>query len=191
VIAGCCELFKLKAENAEIEILTDLAKDLPDIIADKRALKQIMINLLSNAIKFTDRGGRVKVSAEIDGSDIVISVEDNGIGIKAEDLRRVGDPFFQADDSYDRRHYGTGLGLSIVKGLVALHCGNFSAQSRPAAGTRITVRLPIDCERARAEREINRDVEIVHQLQPETGRTIEPALQIEWEDNNRAVKISA
>ena len=76
-------------------------------------------------------------------------VEDNGVGISDEDLARVGEPYFQAGASYDRRHGGTGLGLSIVKGLVRLHGGEISIRSRVGEGTRVTVCLPLDCERAR------------------------------------------
>ena len=74
------------------------------------------------------------------------SVEDTGVGIGAEDLPRIGDPFFQARSSYDRRHDGTGLGLSIVKGLLALHGGQIEIASRLGEGTRVTIRLPLDCE---------------------------------------------
>jgi len=68
-------------------------------------------------------------------------------------LPRIGDPFFQARSSYDRRHDGIGLGLSIVKGLVALHGGELEIASRLGEGTRVTVRLPLDCERARSRGE--------------------------------------
>ena len=70
-------------------------------------------------------------------------VEDTGVGIDAEDIPRIGDPFFQARSSYDRRHAGTGLGLSIVKGLLALHGGRLDIASRFGEGTKITIRLPI------------------------------------------------
>jgi cell cycle sensor histidine kinase DivJ len=76
----------------------------------------------------------------------MIAVEDSGVGIGAEDLPRVGDPFFQARASYDRRHDGTGLGLSIVKGLVALHGGRFAIESRLGEGTRVVFHLPVNCE---------------------------------------------
>jgi cell cycle sensor histidine kinase DivJ len=151
VIGGCCDLLALKAREAGLELVVDLPSDLPEIVADKRALKQIMINLLSNAIKFTDRGGRVKITAVAEGAAIVIAVEDNGIGIGEEDLPRIGKPFYQARGSYDRRHDGTGLGLSIVKGLVALHGGEVSIRSRIGEGTRITVLLPLDCEQTRPQ----------------------------------------
>jgi cell cycle sensor histidine kinase DivJ len=122
---------------------------LPEINADKRALKQVLLNLLSNAVKFTDRGGQVTVSAHAERGRIVVAVEDNGIGISDSDLPRLGNPFFQARSAYDRRHDGTGLGLSIVKGLVALHGGDVEITSALGKGTRIAISLPVNCEPAR------------------------------------------
>ena len=75
-----------------------------------------------------------------------LTVEDTGVGIGEADLPRLGEAFFQARASYDRRHDGSGLGLSIVKGLVQLHGGDVDIRSRLGEGTRVTVRLPIDCE---------------------------------------------
>src|SRR5262249_17484571 len=130
VIGTCCDLMALRAREAGIDLICRLPDDLPDIVADKRAVKQILINLLSNAIKFTQRGGKVVVSAATRGADIVLRVEDSGVGIAEDDLRHVGDPFFQARTTYDRPHDGTGLGLSIVKGLVELHGGELGIESR-------------------------------------------------------------
>lgn len=149
VIGNCCDLLRLKATEAGIDLVTRIADDIPEIVADKRALNQILLNLLSNAIKFSDRGGRVVVSAKSEGAFVALTVEDTGVGIDADDLHRVGDPFFQARASYDRRHDGTGLGISIVKGLVTLHGGDMDIRSRLGEGTRVTVRLPIDGERLR------------------------------------------
>jgi cell cycle sensor histidine kinase DivJ len=129
-----------------------LPQALPEIVADKRAFRQILINLLSNAVKFTDRGGRVTVAVAADSGALVVTVEDTGIGISAEDLPRVGRPFFQARAAYDRKHDGTGLGFSIVRGLVLLHGGQVEIASRLGEGTRVTVRLPLDCEAARPAR---------------------------------------
>jgi cell cycle sensor histidine kinase DivJ len=151
VIGGCCDLLALKAREAGIDLVHDVPADLPEIVADKRACKQILLNLVSNAIKFTDRGGRVKITAAAEGAAIAIAVEDNGIGIGEEDLPRIGKPFYQARGSYDRRHDGTGLGLSIVKGLVALHGGEVAIRSRVGEGTRFTVLLPLDCEETRPQ----------------------------------------
>ena len=170
VIGNCCDLLALKARESGIELATRLVDDLPEIVADKRAFKQVMINLLSNAVKFTDRGGRVLVHAKLDGADIVVVVEDNGVGISAEDLPKIGSPFFQARNAYDRRHDGTGLGLSIVKGLVTLHGGVMDITSRLGEGTRVTIRLPVDCERERPVRETSN---VAHPLFERALETLE------------------
>ncbi len=146
VIASCCDLLALKAADNGIALKTRLQPDLPEIVADRRALSQILLNLVSNALKFTDRGGSVTVSATRDGDKLAVAVEDTGVGIGADDLPRLGEAFFQARASYDRRHDGTGLGLSIVKGLVRLHGGDIQIRSRLGEGTCVSVRLPLDCE---------------------------------------------
>jgi two-component system, cell cycle sensor histidine kinase DivJ len=145
VIGTCCDILALKAREAGVDLVARIG-ELGEITADKRALKQILLNLLSNAIKFTDRGGRVTVTAKREGAHVVLAVEDTGVGIDAADLPRIGDPFFQARGSYARPYDGTGLGLSIVKGLVALHGGTIDIRSRLGEGTCVTVRLPVDCE---------------------------------------------
>ena len=147
VIAGCCDLLALRASEAGVALEKMPTGELPEMIADKRALNQILLNLLSNAIRFTDRGGKVTISACAEAGHITFVVEDNGVGINEEDMARVGEPYFQARASYDRRHGGTGLGLSIVKGLVRLHGGEIDIRSRVGEGTRVSIRLPLDCER--------------------------------------------
>ncbi len=147
VIGTCCDLMALRAREAGVDLVCRMPADLPDIVADKRAVKQIVINLLSNAIKFTGRGGRICVLSEVAHADVIVTVEDSGVGISESDLRHVGDPFFQVRTAYDRPHDGTGLGLSIVKGLVELHGGELMIRSRLGAGTSVAVRLPIDCEK--------------------------------------------
>jgi len=148
VVSTCCDLMALRAREAGIDLICRVP-NLPDIVADKRAIKQILINLLSNAIKFTRRGGKVVVTGEVEGGVMSLAVEDTGVGIAEDDLTHVGDPFFQVRTTYDRTHDGTGLGLSIVKGLIELHGGELTIRSRVGVGTRVTVRLPIDCEKVR------------------------------------------
>jgi len=116
---------------------------LPEIAADRRAIKQMLLNLLSNAIKFTGRGGSVKVAVSVGEGVIILAVADTGIGISAADLPRLGTPFVQADASYERRYEGTGLGLSVVKGLATLHGGSLAIESDLGVGTTATVTLPI------------------------------------------------
>jgi two-component system, cell cycle sensor histidine kinase DivJ len=142
-LLNCCSLLALKARENGIDLVTRAPEDLPFMNGDPRAFKQIVLNLVSNAIKFTERGGLVTVSAGVDGSRLVLRVTDTGVGIAADDLKRVGDPFFQAGKTYQRRHEGTGLGLSIVKSLVGLHAGEITVQSKVNEGTTVTVALPL------------------------------------------------
>jgi two-component system, cell cycle sensor histidine kinase DivJ len=142
-LINCCNLLALKARESGIELATRAAEDLPVMTGDPRAFKQIVLNLVSNAIKFTERGGKVTVSAGVEGSRLMLRVTDTGVGIAADDLKRVGDPFFQAGKTYQRRHEGTGLGLSIVKSLIGLHAGEITVQSKIDEGTTVTVALPL------------------------------------------------
>jgi cell cycle sensor histidine kinase DivJ len=150
-IMNCCNLMALKARENGIDLVVSLPDDLPGMVGDQRALKQIMLNLLSNSIKFTEPGGSVIVSASVEGVNLALRVNDTGVGIGADDLKRIGDPFFQAEKTYRRRHEGTGLGLSIVKSLVALHRGEMNVQSKLDVGTTITIILPLDIEHSEAK----------------------------------------
>jgi cell cycle sensor histidine kinase DivJ len=140
----CCNLLALKARDNGVDLITRAADDLPVMNGDPRAFKQIALNLVANAIKFTERGGSVTVSATVEGARLMLRVTDTGVGIDAEDLARIGDPFFQAGKTYQRKHEGTGLGLSIVKGLIGLHNGEMNVQSRVGEGTTVAVALPLD-----------------------------------------------
>jgi cell cycle sensor histidine kinase DivJ len=131
----CCNLLALKARENGIDLITDAPQDLPVMTGDPRAFKQIVLNLVANAIKFTERGGQVTVSAAVSGSQLALRISDTGVGIAADDLKRIGAPFFQAGKTYQRRHEGTSL--------VALHLGELTVQSRLGEGTSVTVRLPL------------------------------------------------
>ncbi len=147
LVTSCCDMVGLAAEQAGIRLERDLAPGLPPVVGDIRACRQILLNLLSNALKFTPERGRVTVGVHLEGNSILLQVADTGIGIGARDLPRLGDPFFQAQSSYDRSYDGTGLGLSVVRGLVGLHGGRISIESAPGQGTCVTIRLPADCRR--------------------------------------------
>jgi cell cycle sensor histidine kinase DivJ len=168
LIQECVALMQPLANRERIIIRTSLATQLPNVVADMRSLRQILLNLLSNAIKFTDRGGSVTLSARREGERLALTVSDDGIGIAENDLERLGHPFFQARSSYDRPYEGTGLGLSVVKGLVELHGGRVEIGSRLGEGTRVTVHLPLDCERAATRRP-----PVVEAL-PERAPVVEP-----------------
>jgi cell cycle sensor histidine kinase DivJ len=173
----CCNLLALKARDNGVDLITRAAEDLPVMNGDPRAFKQIALNLVANAIKFTERGGSVTVSATVEGSRLMLSVTDTGVGIDAADMPRIGDPFFQAGKTYQRKHEGTGLGLSIVKGLVGLHDGEMNVQSTLGEGTTVTVTLPLD---------------FAPLLTPSSNvATLKPALRSGSEDQVHQVKKSA
>src|SRR6185437_863988 len=113
-------------------------------VADRVRLQQILENVILNAVKYTDRGGRIAVSAEAELSDVVIRVSDNGIGIAPEKLAQVWDLFVQVDESPDRTRKGLGIGLALVRDLVRRHGGSVQALSEGLGkGSTFTVRLPI------------------------------------------------
>lgn len=144
LLEPCLEMVGGLARDKGVRLVLDKPRPLPHLVADERCCRQILINLLSNAIKFSHRGGEVRVSMRRQGRFLNLSVTDSGIGMSAEAVKRIGEAFFQADDSLARGYEGTGFGLSIVKGLVDLHQGELHAASTPGAGTTITVLLPLN-----------------------------------------------
>jgi len=112
---------------------------------DERLIRQIVLNLLTNAIKFTNDGGKVTLSVVVEpGHDIVIQVQDTGIGIAQEDIARVVRPFEQVETVLSRSHGGTGLGLPLTSKLTELHGGTFNIKSQVGKGTTVIVRLPAE-----------------------------------------------
>jgi cell cycle sensor histidine kinase DivJ len=151
LVEQCCDMIQIKADQGHVTLARDCRDDIEEVVADKRACKQILLNLLSNAVKFTPVQGKVTVRLRPEGNSLVLAVSDTGIGIGADDLVRLGDPFFQASSSHDRSYEGTGLGLSVVRGLVGLHGGAIAIESALKMGTTVTVRLPLDgrvCDQA-------------------------------------------
>ena len=122
----------------------------PNVFADERAIRQILVNLTSNAIKFTQPGGRVTAFANIlkDGS-LAFGIADNGVGIPLEEHAKVFESFGQGRHDAILADKGTGLGLPIVKGLAEAHGGRVTLQSAPNEGTRVTIVLPPERARAR------------------------------------------
>jgi len=112
------------------------------MVADKRAVTQILINLLSNGVKFTPRGGTVRIAATVAGDDIELSITDTGVGIDRADLKRLGQPFEQVESEHTRAKEGTGLGLALVRALAHLHGGSMTIESGLGEGTTVRVKLP-------------------------------------------------
>ncbi len=145
LVDSCCDMVSLRAAQGGLSLIKRLAEHAPDLIADHRAVKQILLNLLSNAVKFTPAGGTVTIDARAEGASVRFEVCDTGIGMDAKDKGLAGNPFFQARSSYSRQNEGTGLGLSVVRGLVALHGGSIMIDSAQGVGTSVVVLLPQDC----------------------------------------------
>jgi len=143
-VKACEQMLGLQARDKGIQLTSRVPRAVGEAVADQRAIQQILINLVGNAIKFTDRGGIVTIDAAREGKDLLLIVSDTGIGIPADKLALIGQPFMQVQNEYTRKYEGTGLGLSLVKGLVALHGGSLTIQSQPGEGTVITVRIAAD-----------------------------------------------
>jgi two-component system cell cycle sensor histidine kinase PleC len=132
-----------RAEEAKINIGADqITNDNLKIVADRRALMQILLNLLSNAVKFTKPGGKIEVQCFEREDYVSLKVSDNGIGIPANKLANIAKPFEQVSSSYARDHQGSGLGLAITKELAEMHGGGLFIESTLGKGTTVTVRLP-------------------------------------------------
>ena len=133
---------KIQADRKGVDMKMDVGANCHHVFADKRAVKQILVNLLTNGVKFTPRGGQVHLSATRDDTGVEITVADTGVGISPADLKRLGQPFEQAEGAHVRTQEGTGLGLALVKALSAMHGGEAVIESRLGEGTAVRVRLP-------------------------------------------------
>jgi len=128
-----------KKQNLEVKV----PKDLPDVMADARRIKQVLLNLLSNANKFTPDGGKITLIAAAERSGaITFAVGDTGIGMTPDQVQHALKPFAQVDSGYARLQEGTGLGLPLAKALVEQHGGRFVIHSAPGAGTTVAFTLP-------------------------------------------------
>lgn len=117
--------------------------DLPKLFADARAVTQMIVNLLSNALKFSDPKTQVLLRAQVRlAGQLIIEVEDKGIGIAANDIPHLTQPFYQVDGTSTRQHAGTGLGLAIVANQIERHEGSLEIHSQPGQGTRMTLIFP-------------------------------------------------
>jgi len=149
----CRSMMDGQAQAKSIRLSVSTTSDLTEVVADRRAVQQMLINLVSNAIKFTPAGGAVSIKATRSGALAKLAVIDNGIGIAEQDLARIGEPFTQVYNDYTRQFDGAGLGLSLVKGLVNLHGGSMTIESAPGQGTTVTIALPVDGSTAPKEAE--------------------------------------
>jgi signal transduction histidine kinase len=163
LISGSLMMFKEKALKHAVRVESSIDPAVPQIVADRRKLKQVLVNLLSNAFKFTPDGGNVRVSTRkvasskgqaaredieagssaLDPDFIEFSVSDTGHGIDPDHQQLLFQPFQQIDSSLTRKHAGTGLGLSLCRRFVELHGGRIWVESEPGKGSTFRFVVPI------------------------------------------------
>jgi|SoiMethySBSTD1v2_1073268.scaffolds.fasta_scaffold47904_2 two-component system cell cycle sensor histidine kinase PleC len=142
-LVGTTRLVAGRAAEKQLAIVAEVEPSIR-LRADRRMFKQIIINLLSNAVKFTPDGGRITVRARTVANHINIAIEDTGIGIPKDALRKLGKPFEQVESQLTKTHRGSGLGLAIAKSLTELHGGAMRIRSTLGVGTIVMIRLPLD-----------------------------------------------
>jgi two-component system phosphate regulon sensor histidine kinase PhoR len=145
LIADVARTLAMRLESDERQLVIDLPADLPDVIADRDQILQVLHNLISNAQKYGRAGTPITVAAQLEPGEsprVRISVSDQGEGIAPEILPRLTERFFRADTSRSRRLGGTGLGLAIAKHIVERHRGTLDISSTVGQGTRVSFTLP-------------------------------------------------
>jgi two-component system cell cycle sensor histidine kinase PleC len=141
IVDNAQRLVRRRADEKGLQLIID-AHECPEIEADPRALKQMLLNLLSNAVKFTEKGG-VMVEVRPATRGVTFRIIDTGRGIPAEHLPRLARPFEQVETQLTRTQQGTGLGLSLTKSLTEMHGGSFQIESEVGKGTVVTITLPL------------------------------------------------
>jgi len=144
VLRFCQRLMDLQAATNGVVLRVAYAWDMPSLWVDPGKFKQAVLNLLSNAVKFTQRGGWVAVDVSRRGSDLVIEITDNGIGMEPDEVAVALEPFGQVENGFAKSHAGTGLGLPLTRSLIELHGGSLEIESTPGKGTRAAIVLPAE-----------------------------------------------
>ena len=141
---------RMIGELARAKGLDFTVEKAPDVrlFADERAIQQILVNLLQNAVKFTEEQGRIALRARVVNDALNLYVEDDGIGIPREAMKKIGRPFEQVESEFSRTYQGSGLGLAIAKSLAELHGGSLRIRSQVGVGTIVLVHLPLNSYQA-------------------------------------------
>ena len=155
LIADACAMIEPRAAAGGCTLAIEIDAALPPVLADERALKQVLLNLTSNAVKFTRAGGHITIfGRREDSGEVCLGVSDTGVGIAPDDLARVFENFGQGRHDVVAADKGTGLGLPIVKGLIEAHGGRIALSSEVGEGTTVTVYLPASRVRRDAEMKV-------------------------------------
>jgi signal transduction histidine kinase len=142
-IADAAEGVRADARERAVEVTIHVDGSLPHVAGDAEALRSALQNIIGNAVKYSPSGGRVDVRAEAGGRCVRVTIVDRGIGIDADDLPHIFEPFFRGRRASDAQIRGTGIGLSVVQHVVRAHHGAVRVERRPGGGTTVTVELPV------------------------------------------------
>ena len=143
MIQECVALMQPQANRERLIIRTSLAADVPEVVADRRSFRQILLNLLSNAVKFTEAGGQVIVSTTLeDNGEVIVRIRDTGVGMSEKDLETAMKPFQQLATAKSGEQRGTGLGLPLTKALVEANRASFAIDSAVDQGTLVKITFP-------------------------------------------------
>lgn len=153
-VDAAVRMIRRKAEDKDITLSLQADEPLPEVDADHRAVRQMVLNLLSNAIKFTDPGGRILVAVQKKDDFVRVAVRDTGVGIPKEHLPRLAQPFEQVHETRERNYDGTGLGLALTKSFAEMHGGRFSIASEVGRGTMVSFYLPVSRDVPSRDRDV-------------------------------------
>ncbi len=143
MVAECVGIMQPQANRSQIIIRTSASSRLPDVVADSRSLRQIILNILSNAVKFNHPGGQVIVSTtQQDSGEVILRIRDTGIGMSKDDMKRALEPFRQVSPTTRSAAEGTGLGLPLTKALIEANKARFNLSSERGHGTLVEVIFP-------------------------------------------------
>jgi signal transduction histidine kinase len=155
LIGEAVRMVSERARSRKLALVATAPEDEISVWGDERAIKQIMLNLLSNAVKFSHEGGRIDIRVSLDDAgDLVLDVEDHGIGMAEHEIERALEPFGQATPAVTKADGGTGLGLPIAKGLTEALGGTLVVKSTPGRGTLVRILLPQQSRSADAVQDV-------------------------------------
>lgn len=143
IVERCAETTLLKSSQKQIALDIDVPANLPPVRGDAALLRDVLQNLVDNAVQYTPPGGRIRISAEATKREVVIAVDDTGIGIPLSDQERIFERFYRVDAARSREAGGTGLGLSIAKHIVEVHGGRLWVESEVGLGSKFSFSVPI------------------------------------------------
>lgn len=159
LMESCLETSQHRAVEKNLQVLLEPPPNLPEVAGDRRRLAEVLQNLLDNAIQYTPAGGKITLSAEVKGDEVIVTVSDTGIGIPRADQPRIFERFYRVDVARSREAGGTGLGLSIAKHLVEVHGGRLWVESEVGKGSSFHFSVPIANAEGEAVQEGSRNTE--------------------------------